>query len=169
MTSAAFASERLLFTPATPDVGAISTIFAFPNEYSVGITSLGYQVVWATLASRSDLQVSRLFTDCHESLPAQPELLGYSLSWELDYVNIISLLELLQIPIRAAERDNHHPLVFGGGPVLTANPEPFADFFDVILLGDGETLLGDFINAYKEVRTADRATQQRHLAQVPGV
>ncbi len=169
MTPAVFASERLLFTPATPDAGAIPTIFAFPNEYSVGITSLGYQVVWASLASRSDLQVSRLFTDCHEQLPVQPELLGYSISWELDYVNILSLLEFLEIPVRSAERSNHHPLVFGGGPVLTANPEPFADFFDVILLGDGEILLGDFIDAYKEVRTADRNTQLRRLAQVPGV
>ena len=164
-----FAAERLLFTPATPDAAAIPTIFAFPNEYSVGITSLGYQVVWATLASRSDLQVSRLFTDCHEPLPGQPELLGYSLSWELDYVNILNLLEFLEIPVRAGDRTHHHPLVFGGGPVLTANPEPFADFFDVILLGDGENLLGDFIDAYKEVRTADRATQLRRLAQVPGV
>ncbi len=169
MTSAVFASERLLFTPASPDAGAIPTIFAFPNEYSVGITSLGYQVVWASLASRSDLQVSRLFTDCHEPLPKQPELLGYSLSWELDYVNILNLLELLEIPVRSADRSPNHPLVFGGGPVLTANPEPFADFFDVILLGDGENLLGDFIDAYKEVRTADRETQLRRLAQVPGV
>ncbi|HEY9794520.1 MAG TPA: radical SAM protein [Leptolyngbyaceae cyanobacterium] len=164
-----FASERLLFTPAIANAGAIPTIFAFPNEYSVGITSLGYQVVWASLASRSDLQVSRLFTDVHEPLPDQPELLGYSLSWELDYVNILNLLEFLEIPVRSAERSHHHPLVFGGGPVLTANPEPFADFFDVILLGDGENLLGDFIEAYKEVRTADRKTQRRHLAQVPGV
>jgi radical SAM superfamily enzyme YgiQ (UPF0313 family) len=164
-----FAAERLLFTPATPDAGAIPTIFAFPNEYSVGITSLGYQVVWATLASRSDLQVSRLFTDCHEPLPVKPELLGYSLSWELDYVNILNLLEFLGIPVRAGDRTDHHPLVFGGGPVLTANPEPFADFFDVILLGDGENLLGDFIEAYKEVRTADRPNQLRRLAQVPGV
>lgn len=169
MNSAVFASERLLFTPATPDVGAIPTIFAFPNEYSVGITSLGYQVVWASLASRSDLQVSRLFTDCHESLPAQPELLGYSISWELDYVNILQLLEWLEIPVRSAERSDRHPLVFGGGPVLTANPEPFADFFDVILLGDGEILLGEFIDAYKTVRTADRKTQLRHLAKVPGI
>ncbi len=169
MTPIVFAAERLLFTPATPDAGAIPTIFAFPNEYSVGITSLGYQVVWATLASRSDLQVSRLFTDCHESLPGEPELLGYSISWELDYVNILNLLEFLEIPVRAGDRTHHHPLVFGGGPVLTANPEPFADFFDVILLGDGENLLGDFIDAYKEVRTADRPSQLRRLAQVPGV
>jgi radical SAM superfamily enzyme YgiQ (UPF0313 family) len=164
-----FASERLLFTPAIANAGAIPTIFAFPNEYSVGITSLGYQVVWASLASRPDLQVSRLFTDVHEPLPGEPELLGYSLSWELDYVNILNLLEFLEIPVRSAERSHHHPLVFGGGPVLTANPEPFADFFDVILLGDGENLLGDFIEAYKEVRTADRKTQRRRLAQVPGV
>jgi radical SAM superfamily enzyme YgiQ (UPF0313 family) len=169
VNSAVFVSERLLFTPATPDVGAIPTIFAFPNEYSVGITSLGYQVVWASLASRPDLQVSRLFTDCHESLPAQPELLGYSLSWELDYVNVLQLLEGLEIPVRSAERSDRDPLVFGGGPVLTANPEPFADFFDVILLGDGEILLGEFIDAYKEVRTADRKTQLRRLAQVPGI
>ncbi|MBW4545983.1 MAG: B12-binding domain-containing radical SAM protein [Symplocastrum torsivum CPER-KK1] len=169
MTPVVFASERLLFTPATPDAGAIPTIFAFPNEYSVGITSLGYQVVWATLAMRSDIQVSRLFTDCHEPLPGRPELLGYSLSWELDYVNILNLLEFLEIPVKSAERSSDHPLVFGGGPVLTANPEPFADFFDVILLGDGENLLGDFIDAYKEVRTADRKTQLRRLAQVPGV
>jgi len=164
-----FSSERLLFTPAAPDAAAIPTIFAFPNEYSVGITSLGYQVVWASLASRQDLQVSRLFTDCQEQLPVQPELLGYSLSWELDYVNILNLLESLAIPVRAAERQQHHPLVFGGGPVLTANPEPFADFFDLILLGDGENLLGDFIEAYKEVRNADRNNQLRHLAQVPGI
>ncbi|MFM9160429.1 MAG: radical SAM protein, partial [Dolichospermum sp.] len=102
-----------------------------PNEYTVGITSLGYQVVWATLATRDDLQVSRLFTDIHEPLPRYPELLGFSMSWELDYVNIFHLLESLEIPIRANSRDQNHPLIFGGGPVLTANPEPYADFFDI--------------------------------------
>ncbi len=168
MTASVFSAERLLFTPATPDTNAIPTIFAFPNEYSVGITSLGYQVVWATLAMRSDVQVSRLFTDTHEPLPRSPELVGFSCSWELDYVNILNLLESLEIPLRAANRSDH-PLVFGGGPVLTANPEPFADFFDVILLGDGENLLGDFIEAYKKVRNANRKTQLIQLAQVPGV
>lgn len=169
MTASVFSAERLLFTPATPNTDAIPTIFAFPNEYSVGITSLGYQVVWATLASRSDLWVSRLFTDMQESLPAQPELLGFSMSWELDYTNVLNLLESLDIPIRASDRTNHHPLVFGGGPVLTANPEPFADFFDLILLGDGEDLLGNFIETYQAVRQAERPTQLWQLAQVPGV
>jgi radical SAM superfamily enzyme YgiQ (UPF0313 family) len=163
------AAERLLFTPATPAPDAIPTIFAFPNHYSVGITSLGYQVVWSLLATRSDLEVSRLFTDLHEPLPAQPELWGFSLSWELDYVNILSLLESQGVPLWAAQRGENHPLVFGGGPVLSANPEPYAEFFDVILLGDGEDLLTNFINAFKSVRGAARPTQLLALAQVPGV
>ncbi|MBN8563340.1 MAG: radical SAM protein [Leptolyngbya sp. UWPOB_LEPTO1] len=164
-----FSSERLLFTPATPQADAIPLIFAFPNEYSVGITSLGYQVVWATLAARSDLDVARLFTDIHEPLPANPELLGFSMSWELDYVNILGVLESLEIPIWSRERSHSHPIVFGGGPVLTANPEPYAEFFDVFLLGDGEILLDAFVHAYQEVRHADRDTQLKHLARVPGI
>ena len=169
MTPNPFVEERLLFAPATPDVDAIPTIFAFPNEYTVGITSLGYQIVWATLAVRSDIEVGRLFTDIREQLPRHPELLGFSFSWELDYVNILNLLESLEVPIWASQRTDNHPIVFGGGPVFTANPEPYADFFDVILLGDGENLIDNFINAFKEVRTANRQTKLRHLAQVPGV
>lgn len=169
MTSSAFDSEKLLFTPANPKNDAIPLIFAFPNEYTVGITSLGYQVVWATLAMRDDLQVSRLFTDIQEQLPRHPEILGFSMSWELDYVNIFNLLESLNIPLRASHRTENHPLVFGGGPVLTANPEPFADFFDVVLLGDGEILLSSFIDAYQEVRNAQREVKLKRLAQVPGI
>jgi len=164
-----FTKETLLFEPIAPDSQALSVIFAFPNDYSIGITSLGYQVVWATLARRRDVAVTRLFTDCHEPLPARTDLLGFSLSWELDYRNILTLLESLDIPVQAADRGEEHPLVFGGGPVLTANPEPFADFFDIILLGDGEQLLDDFIDCMAAVAKANRATQLKEMAQVPGV
>ena len=68
--------------------------------------------------------------------PPPPCPQGFSLSWELDYANLLELLERLGVPLRAAERGDAHPLVFGGGPVLTANPEPYADFFDVVLLGE---------------------------------
>jgi len=164
-----FDAERLLFTPTVADADATPVIFAFPNEYTIGITSLGYQVIWAMLAQRSDLAVARLFTDGHEPLPSDPQLLGFSMSWELDYSNILGMLESMGIPIWASDRGNEHPLVFGGGPVLTANPEPFAEFFDVVLLGDGEVVLHAFIDAYQTVRECDRATQLRHLATVPGV
>lgn len=164
-----FQQERLLFTPETPASDAIPAIFAFPNEYTIGITSLGFQIVWATLARRSDVDVRRLFTDLQEPLPRNPELLGFSVSWELDYINIFNLLESLDLPLSSRERQEEHPLVFGGGTVLTANPEPFADFFDVILLGDGENLLDNFIDAYQKVRGAKREVKLHHLAQIPGV
>lgn len=65
----------------------------------------------------------------------------------MDYTNVMGLLEQQGIPVRASLRTDEHPLVFGGGPVLTANPEPYAEFFDVVLLGDGEQLLSDFTDA----------------------
>ncbi|MEA5465360.1 B12-binding domain-containing radical SAM protein [Leptothoe sp. PORK10 BA2] len=167
--SSVFSAERLLFTPTASNADATPVVFAFPNEYTVGITSLGYQVIWAMLAQRRDLAVGRLFTDTADSLPADPELMGFSVSWELDYINILNLLEQQQIPIRSCDRTQHHPLIFGGGPVLTANPEPFADFFDVVLLGDGEDLIPTFIDTYQSVRSASRPAQLLALAQVPGI
>ncbi|ATS18551.1 B12-binding domain-containing radical SAM protein [Parathermosynechococcus lividus] len=164
-----FTAETYLFEPAHPNSDALQVIYGFPNTYSVGITSLGYQLVWATLARRRDVAVSRLFTDVHEPLPRHPELVGFSLSWELDYANLLALLEQLNIPIWQRDRHEGHPLIFGGGPVLTANPEPFADFFDVILLGDAEPLLEPFLTTVAHERSAPRQTQLHRLAQVPGL
>jgi radical SAM superfamily enzyme YgiQ (UPF0313 family) len=169
LTQSNFQSEKILFDRATSNSDAISLVFAFPNTYTVGITSLGYQVVWANLATRPEVEVSRWFTDAQESLPRSPELLAFSFSWELDYVNILNALSSLEIPINACDRADEHPLVFGGGPVLTANPEPFADWFDFVLLGDGEELIGRMLDAYQTVRTANRAEQLLYLAQVPGI
>lgn len=169
MASSDFDFEQLLFTPATSDAEAVRVVYAFPNTYSVGITSLGYQVIWSMLASRRDVAVCRLFTDLSEPLPQQPELFGFSVSWELDYVHILALLEQHGLPLQSQARGESDPLIFGGGPVLTANPEPFADFFDVILLGDGEGLVDELIQSYQPVRGGSRAQKLLALAQVPGI
>ena len=79
------------------------------------------------------------------------------------------LLRNQRIPIWAIERSDDDPIVFGGGPVLTANPEPLAPFFDAVLLGDGELLLPAFIDALQQCRHSPRNERLRHLAQVPGV
>jgi radical SAM superfamily enzyme YgiQ (UPF0313 family) len=146
-------------------------VLAFPSTYSVGITSLGYQVVWATLARRPDVDVRRLFTDRGD--PAHRgsglDLFGLSLSWELDGPVLLDLLERQCIPLWAHERGDADPIVFGGGPVLTANPEPLAPFLDAVLLGDGELLLPAFIDALQTCRGAPRGEQLRRLAAVPGV
>jgi radical SAM superfamily enzyme YgiQ (UPF0313 family) len=144
-------------------------VLAFPSTYTVGITSLGYQVVWATLAQRADVDVRRLFTDQGDPPHRHCDLFGLSLSWELDGPVLLDLLEQQRIPIWAHERGDDDPIVFGGGPVLTANPEPLAPFFDAVLLGDGELLLPAFVDALQEHRKAPRAERLRHLALVPGV
>ncbi len=90
-----FSEEKLLFTPSKSQSNAIRTIYAFPNDYNIGITSLGYQIIWASLATRNDLQVSRLFTDIYEQLPNNPELVGFSISWEL--IDISSKVHYLSI------------------------------------------------------------------------
>lgn len=164
--------ETLFFQPSPlqfPPHHQIKIIYAYPNEYSVGICSLGYQIVWATLATLPEVQVTRLFSDAMEPLPSDPHILGFSLSWELDYKGIFAHLRFLDIPIRSADRHEHHPIVFGGGPVLTANPEPFADFFDIILLGDGEDLIPNFIQAFSQHRHCSRAQLLEHLSQTPGI
>ena len=152
-----------------PETGALRAVMAFPSTYTVGITSLGYQIVWATLAMRSDLDVRRLFTDQSDPPHRQCDLFGLSLSWELDGPVLLDLLEQQRIPIWSEQRSDQDPIVFGGGPVLTANPEPLAPFFDVILLGDGEELLPSFIDALQEVRSESRSVRLRRLAQVPGI
>eukprot|EP00189_Rhodosorus_marinus_P001438 CAMPEP_0113955852 /NCGR_PEP_ID=MMETSP0011_2-20120614/1661_1 /TAXON_ID=101924 /ORGANISM="Rhodosorus marinus" /LENGTH=588 /DNA_ID=CAMNT_0000965783 /DNA_START=116 /DNA_END=1882 /DNA_ORIENTATION=+ /assembly_acc=CAM_ASM_000156 len=155
------AEEKLLFTP---NVGAgrtdfegesVSVVYAYPNEYAVGICSLGYQIVWATISDLPGVSVSRMFTNASEMLPSKIDLLGFSMSWELDFPGLFETLSVLNVPRRSSERSTEDPIVFGGGPVLTANAEPFADFFDVILVGDGEELLEEFISEWQKLKSLD--------------
>jgi radical SAM superfamily enzyme YgiQ (UPF0313 family) len=144
-------------------------VYAFPNTYSVGITSLGYQTIWALLSSQPLVAVRRWFTDIHEPLPRHIDLLGFSFSWELDFGQILGALKNFDVPLDSGDRREEHPLVWGGGPVLTANPEPFAAWFDFILLGDGEDLIPAMVAALGQVRGASREQKLRRLAQVPGI
>lgn len=163
-------AEMLLFDPVTPAPDSLTVVYAFPNTYSVGITSLGYQMIWASLATRSDVAVYRWFTDVADPLPREIDLWGFSFSWELDFVHILSALRQLGIPWHSQDRlSGSYPLIFGGGAVLTANPEPYAAWFDCILLGDGEELIPALIAAIKEVRGASRPVKWQRLAQIPGI
>ena len=188
------AEEKLLFVPRRLSGGEdpLRVVYAYPNTYSVGITSLGYQLVWAFLATHTAVQVSRAFLDAREPPPTAPHLVGFSLSWcasrrtrwqlclsltprvpvrELDYANVLTLLERAGVPLLASDRGEGHALVFGGGPVLTGNPEPYAAFFDVVLLGDGEELLSAFVSCAAACRDAgaSRSETLLSLSGVPGV
>ena len=87
-------------------------MLAFPSTYTVGITSLGYQLVWASLAMRSDLDVRRLFTDQGDPQHRRCDLFGLSLSWELDGPVLLDLLEQQRIPLWSHERGDQDPIVY---------------------------------------------------------
>jgi len=164
--------EKFIYNPVSKDKDAIPLWFCFPSTYMIGMSSLGYLNLFKILDQNKDVYPERIFVDTettnHNS--KEIELAGFSFSFELDFIGVFKILSKYNIPFRSKDRNNDHPIIFGGGPVLTANPEPYADFFDVITLGDGEEILTELINAYKEVRYLDnRREKLAHLAQVRGV
>ncbi|MFM7515090.1 MAG: TIGR03960 family B12-binding radical SAM protein, partial [Cyanobium sp.] len=168
----------------------------YPEVYEVGASNSGHIILYSILNSvpgqlcdRSYLPAPDLAARLRElGAPlfavesrrplAAFDILGFSLSYELGGTNILEMLALAGIPIRAAERGDlllahpdAPPLIFAGGPTATSNPEPFAAFFDFIALGDGEELLPEIGLVVAEGRAAGLTRRQllRDLAQVPGV
>lgn len=143
--------------------------WVFPNSYEVGMSSLAYQLVWQLLASNPQTEVKRVFTDCAEPAWQESELIGFTLSWELDCLNVLKMLKKANLPAESYNRQNNQALVFGGGPVLSANPEPFADFFDVILLGDAEVTVPKLLETWVNIRgISQRKEKLLALSQIDG-
>ncbi|MBK8190111.1 MAG: radical SAM protein [Vampirovibrionales bacterium] len=170
------AHETFLYTPAPPRPDAVGVALAYPADYGVAMASLGYLTLFRLLDQRPDVAAQRVTMDALRAgrrLHPQTALLGFSFSFELDILNILKTLELCGIPLRACDRDASHPLVFAGGPVAMTNGEPYADFIDFYLIGDGEEAIGDLIDAWhREAARAggDRQGLLRRLAQtVPGL
>ena len=175
---------------------AVRWALTYPEVYEVGASNLGHIILYSILnavpgqlCDRSYLPAPDLAARLRERgdplfavesrRPLMAfDILGFSLSYELGATNILEMLHLAGIPIRAAERGNlplsdpaAPPLIFAGGPTATSNPEPFAAFFDFLALGDGEELLPEIGLVVAEGRAAglSRRDLLRDLAQVPGV
>jgi radical SAM superfamily enzyme YgiQ (UPF0313 family) len=162
--------EILVLPRVAKSQASINVTWAYPNSYAVGMAGLGYQLVWWLLDQDCDLNVARAFTDYQDAGWQDCELMGCTLSWELDYANALSLLKMAGVPLLAEQRTNSDPIVFGGGPVLTANPEPFCEFFDVILMGDAEATIPAFLQKWKSIRSvADRKKKLQLLAECDGI
>lgn len=134
------------------------------------MAGLGYQLVWWLLQQDADCNVARAFTDYQDDFFEQCELMGCTLSWELDYANFLALLKSAGVAALSRDRADSEPIVFGGGPVLSANPEPFCEFFDVILMGDAEAIVPAFLQKWKSIRTiGDRKAKLEKLSEVEGI
>ena len=149
----------------------INIWMAFPAMTSFGMSSLGYMSIVKTLDKRSDYYVEKIFTDTKNTqlMPSQVDLMGFSVSFEIDFLGIFKILENYSIPLKANERDENHPIIFGGGPVLTANPEPYADFFDFIIIGDAENLDINIVDVIKNNKNRPKREVLEILSNIKGI
>ena len=166
--------------------GRVSIALVYPNTYAVGMSNLGFQTIYRHLNALPDVVCERVFMpeplDLDEmrrtatpplSLESQRpltdfQLIGFSVTYEGDYVNVLRLLEMAKIPLRAADRRPHDPLVLMGGVCAFSNPEPIAPFMDFIVVGEGEELAGEVLQAYRE-GYRDRETFLDGLVRLDGV
>lgn len=144
---------------------------AFPAIYSFGMSSLGYLSIFKTLDSRKDYFVERIFTDTKSTqIPIHDvDLMCFSFSFEIDFLGMFKILQKFEIPFNAKDRDENYPLVFAGGPVLTANPEPFSDFFDFIIIGDAEEMDTKVIDKIKDNINLSKEEKLKMLSQIEGI
>ena len=161
--------------------GKIPIALIYPNSYYVGMSSLGFQTIYGLLNSYDNIVCERLFwepkrvkTETPISVESQRPLpdfdvLAFSISYELDYFNVVQVLKASGIPILAADRDESHPLVIAGGPCITANPMPLSPFFDCFAIGEGEAILPDLIDTLAEGFEGKKDELLKKLAGVPGV
>ncbi|HEY3298242.1 MAG TPA: B12-binding domain-containing radical SAM protein, partial [Armatimonadota bacterium] len=161
---------------------------AFPNTYFVGMSNLGFQTVYGLLNALDDVVCERVFlpdpSDMEDACRIKTglftmesqtpvhdfDVLGFSLSYELDYPNALSIMRMSGIPERSAERmGSNYPLIIAGGPAVTFNPEPLAPFVDAFIIGEAEGVISDLADRLLTNRDAGKADQLKLLAQVPGV
>ena len=166
----------------------VKIALVFPDLYEIGMSYLGQKILYDILNSHPSYLAERVFAPWIEleeklrnhNLPlfslenkiplSEFDIVGFSLLYELNYSNILTILELGRIPFYHCERDANHPLVVAGGPAAF-NPEPLADLFDLFLIGDGEEAFPLIIERFKDLKTQGLERHQiwRELAKIQGV
>ncbi len=149
-----------------PHGDRLRVALAFPNTYWVGMSNLGFQTVYRLFNAQDDVVCERVFLPPKQELAelsnsraplvtlesqspvGEFDVFAFSVSFEWDYVNVLTMLRLAGVPIYAAERTDRHPLVVIGGAVTFVNPEPLAPFADVIAAGEGEVLVPGLERAF---------------------
>jgi radical SAM family uncharacterized protein len=171
-----------------PGVPRYKVALAFPDVYEIGMSYLGQKILYGLLNRDPAVQAERVFApwpDLEAELRRSGALLaslengiplrefdavGFSLLYELNYTNVLTILDRGGIPLQSAERGPGHPLVMAGGPAAF-NPEPVAEIFDLFLVGDGEEAFPEIIAAHRTLRAKglDRASILQELSGIRGV
>ena len=133
--------ERFLYNRPIKKNPKINALFAFPAIESFAMSSLGYLSIFKQIDLMEDVYAERYYSNSKTTqiMIEDVDVIGFSLSFEIDIFQVIKMLEKLNIPLYARDRDESHPIIFAGGPVLTSNPLPYQEFFDFVNIGDSAT------------------------------
>lgn len=162
---------------------------AFPNTYHVGMANLGLHIIYREINASGLAACERAFLpdkkDLAEHIRTNTPLMtletqrplyefplvGFAVSFEMDYFNLLAMLDLGKIPLLAADRGDGDPIVIAGGPCATFNPEPLAPFIDAFVIGEGEETIREFLAAWRQGREEglDREKLLLALAAIPGI
>lgn len=162
-------------------------VLAFPNHYRTGMASLGFQSVFGQLRRHVPGPVDRVFLPRDEELETHrrtrtplftleggapvsaARLIAFSLSYELDLLNLVRMLDLAGVPRQSSVRGEHDPLVAAGGVCAAMNPAPFSSFVDLVFVGDAEVIVPRAIGVIFGRRRGGRAELLEQLAELEGV
>jgi len=156
----------------------INISLVYPNTYSMGMSNLGFHSIYYQINSRDDALCHRAFIPSYENADNittlegdksinEYDIVGFSISFELDYINIIKILESANIS--AFSQNRNGPLVMAGGPAATVNPEPLSPFVDFFVIGEGEEVIHDILEQYRHFQNRDKQEILEALAQIKGV
>ena len=157
--------------------GRLPIALIYPNTYYVGMSNLGLHAVYRLFNANDDVVCERAFWTKDApplSIETQHPLadfavLAFTVSYELDYLNVVQMLRAAGIPLQAEERDQDWPLVIAGGPAVTANPEPLSPFCDAFAIGEGEVIIPLLLDALREGIRAGRDDLWKALSAIPGL
>jgi len=167
------------------DETPIKVALAYPDVYEVGMSNLGLMILYDILNREEGVLAERVYApwiDMEEAMRcagiplyslesrrplAEFDIIGFSLQYELNYTNVLNMLDLAGLSPWAAERGDADPLIIGGGS-CAYNAEPLADFFDLFVIGEGEEVLLELVRAYRRSRiTSHEARSTKHEARSP--
>lgn len=166
--------------------GALSVCLVYPNHYTVAMSSLGFQAVYKLFNDQPDVVCERAFLPDRDELALYEksgdtlvslenerplsdfDVIAFSVSFEPDFINIPRILRLSRIPERSAERNSHAPLIIAGGAAFLMNPEPAADFFDMISFGEGEALIPSLAALLVDQISLGREKVLEGIGKLPG-
>lgn len=144
---------------------------AFPGCYSFALSSLGYLHIFRLMDEMEEVNVERVYSDSTKTEIQFKDVnaIAFSSSFDLDFMSIFSMFDKFKIPYKTSDRDKNMPIIFCGGPVVTANPIPYKDFFDFMIIGDGEQLNTNVVTILADNKDKPKDEILKLLAKLNGV